>query len=574
MDINAFLTQQNIQTSSSKNGSQGGKDGFFAAAPGENFMDLMMTNMGKDSVTTRNAQDALSTDIPTIKETILRNINQTIETAEEQGIEPLAALEDLAKRINNKFGTDFTAEDLMNLANRANSGNGLAQFENFQSKDKLLELAKITSQDAATSAQNALSSSAQNSDLNDFVNHLLRSIPESSRPEVIEISAEDVQTALDNLEFDPSSDGSIPALIATNLTPEELNALITDIQKQAEDGQALVVGMVKITPDEEDTIFVPSALLMPQQRLQQLDAANKNAGLTTNGEDMDGLAAQLNALVVGSGNETNGGGLSGKPQTLGDMLRMMQNQQTGNDNTPVPVDPDAPLGKQTATSDPNLQRGDTPQLGERNPTLSLSLNQSGDFNFNSQSFTDFLNSSFDFFQAGFSTPGATITGPGSVAGLVTQTQHAGHPHPGTQALAAQITRAATNGDNQNITINMRPAELGRVQVQLEFSADSKKVKTHITVEKAETFAMLQRDAHLLERALQDSGVDFGNSDLSFELSQDGNLFDQDPNGRGQNDAGGSSGSSDGEGEEMEIIETTVDWFVDPDTGLTRYNILA
>ena len=87
----------------------------------------------------------------------------------------------------------------------------------------------------------------------------------------------------------------------------------------------------------------------------------------------------------------------------------------------------------------------------------------------------------------------------------------------------------------------------------------------------ETYLMLQRDAQLLERALQDAGLD-ADGGLSFELAEHGFDFDQN-NQRGGGHDNGGTGASD-EGEEIEILESTMTWSVDPETGHTRYDIWA
>lgn len=157
------------------------------------------------------------------------------------------------------------------------------------------------------------------------------------------------------------------------------------------------------------------------------------------------------------------------------------------------------------------------------------------------------------------------------ASLVSQAPHATTPHPATQIVAATITRAAATGENRNITVRLEPPELGRVEIRMEFSK-GKTVKTHIIAEKQETFLMLQRDAHILDRTLHDAGLD-SDGGVSFELSQDGGMFDD--NGRnGQRRASGGGDSSGGTEIAEEIIETRMDWYVDPDTGLTRYDIMA
>ncbi|MBK9561639.1 MAG: flagellar hook-length control protein FliK [Micavibrio sp.] len=138
--------------------------------------------------------------------------------------------------------------------------------------------------------------------------------------------------------------------------------------------------------------------------------------------------------------------------------------------------------------------------------------------------------------------------------------------PGCQVVAATISKAAANGETKNITLQLEPPELGRVEVRMAFSKD-KTVKAIVVAEKPETHLLLQRDGHLLERALFDSGLDAGGSSLSFELAHEGYDF----NGRGGD---GNGGYARNEGAPEEIIESTMTWRVDPETGHMRYSILA
>ena len=165
----------------------------------------------------------------------------------------------------------------------------------------------------------------------------------------------------------------------------------------------------------------------------------------------------------------------------------------------------------------------------------------------------------------------TMNSPAMMAAsLVNQAAHASTPHPATQMIAATITKAAASGENRNITVKLEPPELGRVEIRMEFGKE-KSIKTHIIVEKQETYLMLQRDAHILDRTLQDSGLDTDGG-VSFELSQDGSAFDDDRNN--QRGASGGGDTETGTENAEEIIEATMDWYVDPDTGLTRYDIMA
>ncbi|HRQ60590.1 MAG TPA: flagellar hook-length control protein FliK, partial [Alphaproteobacteria bacterium] len=124
------------------------------------------------------------------------------------------------------------------------------------------------------------------------------------------------------------------------------------------------------------------------------------------------------------------------------------------------------------------------------------------------------------------------------------------------------------GENRTMTLQLDPPELGRVEIKMSFEKNSK-IKAVLTAEKPETHAMLQRDAGILERALQDAGLDSENG-LSFELAKEGYTFGQDDH---QGHGGGTKNRADADPEE-EIIQTTLQWAVDEQTGHMRYNIVA
>ena len=77
----------------------------------------------------------------------------------------------------------------------------------------------------------------------------------------------------------------------------------------------------------------------------------------------------------------------------------------------------------------------------------------------------------------------------------------------------------------------------------------------------------------MERAIQDLGLNIDGNGLSFELSQDGQDFGQDGRHDGARNQT-SGGHDDGAEEQVEIIDSTMTWQVDPDTGHIRYDILA
>ncbi|MFN3827056.1 MAG: flagellar hook-length control protein FliK [Micavibrio sp.] len=163
---------------------------------------------------------------------------------------------------------------------------------------------------------------------------------------------------------------------------------------------------------------------------------------------------------------------------------------------------------------------------------------------------------------------------GSITGftsLVSHAPQAAQPHPATQSVAATISRMGTEGENKNFIIKLDPPELGRVEVRMSIDKDSK-IKAHLIIEKPETYMMLQRDAHVLERSFQGLGLDSSDSGLSFELAQD-NMFQNDGDRGGERyQSGRNETGTDPAREEM--IESTMTWHVDPATGQQHYNILV
>ncbi len=86
-------------------------------------------------------------------------------------------------------------------------------------------------------------------------------------------------------------------------------------------------------------------------------------------------------------------------------------------------------------------------------------------------------------------------------------------------VAVQIKKAAGTGQDR-ISIQLKPQDLGRIDVKMDLSADGS-VKAQILVDKADTLDLLQRDARGLERALADAGLKAESGGLEFSLRGDG-----------------------------------------------------
>ena len=157
----------------------------------------------------------------------------------------------------------------------------------------------------------------------------------------------------------------------------------------------------------------------------------------------------------------------------------------------------------------------------------------------------------------------------SLTQLTTQAPHASAPHPATQMVAMSMQKMGLRGENTQFSIQLDPPDLGRIEVELNFSKN-KTVKAALMIEKPETYLMMQRDAQLLERTLQDMGLD-ADGGISFELAEQGFDFDDHNQRGGGHDKGGTGA---GDEEELDIIETTMTWQVDSETGHVRYDIWA
>lgn len=98
--------------------------------------------------------------------------------------------------------------------------------------------------------------------------------------------------------------------------------------------------------------------------------------------------------------------------------------------------------------------------------------------------------------------------------------------PAAEQIAMQITRAA----DQNIdrmTVHLKPAELGKVTIDLEVGPDNRMLAV-ISAERSETLDLLQRDSKSLEKALNDAGIETDSGSLEFSLKGDGDMAE---NGR-------------------------------------------
>lgn len=88
-----------------------------------------------------------------------------------------------------------------------------------------------------------------------------------------------------------------------------------------------------------------------------------------------------------------------------------------------------------------------------------------------------------------------------------------------EQVSLYLNKQAKAGSD-SFTLQLRPADLGRVEVKLEISAD-KQVQGKIIVDNQATLDLLAKDSSSLTRALQDAGLQADSNSLQFSLRGDG-----------------------------------------------------
>lgn len=125
--------------------------------------------------------------------------------------------------------------------------------------------------------------------------------------------------------------------------------------------------------------------------------------------------------------------------------------------------------------------------------------------------------------------------------------HARRPQVPPQVIADQVAvniQRAVGQGNDRINIQLRPQELGRIDVKMEMGQDGR-MTASITVEKPETLDMLRSDARNLIQTLNDAGLQTDSNSLNFSLQG------QDSSGQ-QQTANGDGKASSSKGEEFSL----------------------
>lgn len=219
-------------------------------------------------------------------------------------------------------------------------------------------------------------------------------------------------------------------------------------------------------PVQRATSALTPQSIIPIENPAPLDVA-ANSGNKTNSLNVQGN----NGLSTGNGATGNNQFAAGNNSSQSNL----ENNQNGN--------PRAPNISTQATAS-------SPTLGSEGASVSRSDGPIGQFSLSQNGNTTSTNST-----------APTVQKP------IAQ--------PATNQVFVQLTKAVQNGQNK-ITVQLRPEELGRVEVKLDIGGDGR-VKAMFMADKPETLDLLQKDSRVLERALQEAGLKTDNNSLSFNL---------------------------------------------------------
>lgn len=139
-----------------------------------------------------------------------------------------------------------------------------------------------------------------------------------------------------------------------------------------------------------------------------------------------------------------------------------------------------------------------------------------------------------------------------------KTVHAAYQAPVQQINVPQVAFEVVRQFNQGASrfqIRLDPPELGRIDVRMQVDGDGN-VHARMTVERAETLDLMQRDQRSLEKALAQAGLDSSKTSLEFSLRQ--SPFGRDGQGQHQQGRDGSPFASRGDlGASQEVPDVPI-----------------
>lgn len=133
-----------------------------------------------------------------------------------------------------------------------------------------------------------------------------------------------------------------------------------------------------------------------------------------------------------------------------------------------------------------------------------------------------------------------------------KTAASNQPRPAVaDQISVQITKALQSGVDK-ISIQLKPASMGRIDVQMAISKDGV-ASIVITADNRETLELLQRDARQLEDALKDAGLQADAGSMEFNMREGQESEGKDAGKSGSNDTA-TADASDGDEQDTPDID--------------------
>ncbi len=344
-----------------------------------------------------------------------------------------------------------------------------------------------------------------------------------------------------------TTDGAETAEVAGPQTQTQAQAAAPKLQQQGPaDGEQVMAGMTEVTPEDfaEVTAQAQTAAKTAKPEAQQ-----------TADQAARAQAAQL-AAMAGEGDSievTTEAKDAGKPVSAQTTAQMATGAVDAQAVTGL-----ATTGEDGADQGTQQQAGNKPQGNQGLVNAGQRLAANGALE-NAQAATEGKAAQSPAFQAALNAQTQGTGDAKAAAGAQPQLQGVGQATAANNTAATQKTQAAQQPQAprapqqphqpvvdqvkvqiqdavkdgvDKITISLKPAELGRIEVKLEVRQDGQ-VTANIVADKPETLELLQKDAKDLAKSLQNAGLDANGQSLNFSLRHGEGQQGQAQNGQGQ-----------------------------------------
>jgi hypothetical protein len=336
---------------------------------------------------------------------------------------------------------------------------------------------------------------------------------------------------------------------------DESQSTIAPALPAAAEGEALVPEQGKPVPATEDEAHPNVEAAAEQQAVEAVvEAGLSDGALALVSDDATPTLSAGTPVIATQPSIT----LAAKPAASAPLLQTLEapepvaeikaaapQPQTDPRDADIKIRPSAPR-PQASAADPKPSMP-TAAAAPTQPSQPMPLQPSGAAAFDGTS--DPLDQSFSPDGAG---PGWTLHLAQGAAtkrtDFVAQLRQHLQNLPAHEQVAVHVQRALRDGSGK-FSVQLSPAELGRIHVKLQIDED-KRVTAAVSVERPSTLELLQRDTKELERALHNAGLTLEGGDLSFSLGHGTDQdFAQDLNRSAAPAAGGVVPDAEAEGEQ-------------------------